>query len=441
MLTSRLLLTSALALAAPAALAQVPNVPPPPPAAEAPGFDMLAALRALEQSHPLLQAYRTAERAAGHDILAASMWTNPQFNVQYYRSVTNYTSYDPQLGQAQFWFGQLLETSNLPGARRAVAEAQRDAAHAETYALRAGLYFDLYAALGQLALARARVEVLRAHLALLTEAERVVEARVREGAAPRYDRDRLGLAQSSAEADLADAEGDVLAARGALAVAVGPGFARLQGEPRFVLEPLAPLPALAGLLERAAEQPTVQVAVARVRAAQGQVEVARRSVLQGVFVQLGVGVGAGYADSNTVGCTNGTAASLCRQVDLMASVSLPLPLVDRGQHTIAAAQARALAAQELVEAVRALARQRVETAYAEVQRRRAALERFVATDEAHAAEFRRAAEAGYREGRLSILELVDAYTSLRDGRLRRLALLRDARAAEVALLRAAGAVP
>lgn len=394
-------------------------------------FGLDDAVRAMLRGHPLLSAARAQHRAASFDVVSAGLWTNPVVSLRYTRSA-GFTTYDPVIGYAEFGVQQQIETSDVPGARRRAMEFEREATRADGLALQQSLIFDVRAAFVSLAGAYARLNVLRETLSDLERAHQIVRARVEAGATPRYDASRIAIALADARAAVADAEADVLRARSDLDVAVGPLAATLQGVPRFDLQANPPLPSLSSML---AELPRARAdlvaATERARAARAQIDVARRSVFPGVALYAGGAFGGGVGLDNA-----GTVTG--RQVDWVVGVTLPLPVVDRGQGSVPAAQHRAIAASDLAEALLVNAQQRVRALYAEVLRRRAALEEYRSTGAAAAGGMRREAEAGYREGRLSILELVDAYTSFRDARLRLVELAVGARLAEVQLGRAAG---
>jgi outer membrane protein, heavy metal efflux system len=426
--------TASLALAATlftavASAQTAPALPPPPPAAPAvaqEGFTLDDAAAAMRRSHPLLAAARSTVRASDGDVVAAGLWTNPVLGATYTRSV-GFTTYDPVVGVPQVGVTQFIETAGLPAARRHAAEFNREALRSDARGVELGLMFDLRAAAVALAEAEARVRVQREAFDDLTSAANVVRSRVNAGAAPRYDASRIVIAQADAEASLADAEADALRARADLDVAVGPGASALRGSLRFDLETTPDLPSVERLVGQVSARPDLVAAERRATAQRAQVEVARRAVFQGVSVYAGAVYGAG-ADDNPDH----------HQVDLMLGLSLPLPVIDRGQGTIPAAQGRADAARSVFDALSLAARQRVHAAWQEVDRRRRALAAWHLAGTSELREMRHEAEVGYREGRLSILELVDAYTSFRDARLRGLGLASDARAAEVLLGRAVG---
>jgi cobalt-zinc-cadmium efflux system outer membrane protein len=400
-------------------------------------FTTAQALAAMRRGNPLVAAARAQEQAASYDVHAAGLWTNPVLAASHTRAIVPAIAgaYDPTLGYSTLGVSQLIETANLPGARMHAARYERDALRAEREGLARGLALDVHEAIVGLVESANRLAVYRATAAELIEAHRIVSARVAAGAAPHYDLSRMSIALAQSRADVADAEADLTAARVELDVAVGPEATTLHGLPDYDLYrsgPLAPLDAL--LTRLGVTRSDLVAASAREREAEWLVSVARRSVFQGITLSAGVAVGA-------YNPLQATPQGLPPEVDATLGVTLPLPFVDRGQGTIPAAQARQTARNELFHAIAVSAAQRLASAYREAMQRRDALDRYVASGAASSVGMLREAEAGYRQGRLQVLDLVDAYVSVRDAQLRIVTLAHDARMAEIAMWRAAGMVP
>lgn len=391
------------------------------------GFGLEDVVRATVRVHPLLTAGEASVRAARADAVTAGLWQNPTLNLLYTRSF-GFTTYDPDVGYPQLMAQQFVELAGLPSARRRAAEALRDAVAADVAVLRGNLVYDAAAAFVNLAAAQARAAVLEEAVTALASADRIVRARVTAGAAPQYDASRIALALAELRAEEGDAEADIVNARGLLDVAVGPGAEALQGVARLDLDAVPSPPPLAELeTTLRARRPELAALRARTDAAEAQVTVAQRGVFPGVWLQAGVAVGAGYADPQQ------------RQVDGMVGVTVPLPLADRGQGTVPAAQARAEVLRAQSEAVTVALRQRLRAAWREAERRQQVWIAFREGVASLDATMRREAEAGYQGGRLSVLELVDAYVSFRDARRRGVEMAAATWLARIALLRAAGA--
>jgi cobalt-zinc-cadmium efflux system outer membrane protein len=118
--------------------------------------------------------------------------------------------------------------------------------------------------------------------------------------------------------------------------------------------------------------------------------------------------------------------------------SLPLPLFDRNQGAIARAAAEANAETLALAAEEAEARAEIERAATVLRERRAALTELEADVMQRVPVLRRMAEDAYQAGSGSILELLDAFTSLKDIRLRELQQLEAAKLAEGECIAVAG---
>jgi cobalt-zinc-cadmium efflux system outer membrane protein len=299
----------------------------------------------------------------------------------------------------------------------------------------------VYVAFVNLTAAVERLAVLRDTAAELERANNIVQTRVREGANPLYDGSRIAIALAEARAEVGQTEAEMLQTRGDLDVSIGPYASTLRGLPVFDLYNLPPLPPLASLLETTrTARPDLVAARNRMHSANAQTQVARRSVFQGVVLYAGAGLGANYCDPGNVACA-GMPNVGSREVDVTVGMTVPIPVIDRGQGTVPAAEARAVSSARVADALALAAEQRVTAIYRSLVRRREILMEYRDTGVTRTAQMRSQAEAGYLGGRLSVLELVDAYTSYRDARLRLVNLAADARTGEVDLGRATGIAP
>lgn len=146
---------------------------------------------------------------------------------------------------------------------------------------------------------------------------------------------------------------------------------------------------------------------------------AQRSVFPGFAIRVQSGFGQGPG-----------------QFDLGLGVSLPLPILDFGQGTIPAAEQRADALRDQADAIAYVAGVRLEAAHREAAQRLEAASRFTDSVTTIGPDMRAEMGAAYREARVSILELVDAYVSTREAALERIALTRQALQALVEIERA-----
>jgi cobalt-zinc-cadmium efflux system outer membrane protein len=316
----------------------------------------------------------------------------------------------------------MLELSNTPGARKRAAGLLLAAARADFAAVDLQLSLDVESAMIDVVLAERRLALLERAVGLLEQAAQVVNKRVAAGASPRYDQARIAVTTAMAHADFDQARAAQARAWGELRAAVGPGMDQLQGAPSYALEDTPQLPEPVTLLSwLAASRPDLEAARQRALSAEAQVQVARRGVWPGLSVSALGGFGAAPG-----------------QLEVGVGLATPLPLVDRGQGTIPAAQARARQALAYRDSVLVPAGARVRGMHAEVRARRRAFEEYTRRAVASGDEMLSEAQAGYLAGRFSVLELADAYAAWRDGRLRALDLAASARQAEVELGREVG---
>lgn len=397
-----------LTLAAPA--------PTPVDVATDTGFTLTQALDAMRAGHPLLDVAAARVDAARATTTAARLWENPSFNADYFIGVRS-TSYD-RAGTFVVGVGQWLPVTATPRLRRDVAAHEAEAVALDSARLVRALELQVEAGMLRLAASLREVEVRRAALDDLSESRRIVDARVSAGVAPAYDATRMALALADAEALVRTAEASASAARGELDVAVGPHASGLRGAPRLDLLGQPPLPPLDELQQRMHSRPDLAAAHARTRAAKSNVTLARREVFPGLGLRIAAGFGQGPG-----------------QVDVGAGISIPIPILNRGQGHIDRARAEVRAAERTAAALLVGAEQRLAAAHITAVRHREASQRYTAMSRDAADALLRQATSGYRDGRLSVLELTDASLSVRDMRLRDLDLAVQARLAELHLRR------
>ncbi len=305
-----------------------------------------------------------------------------------------------------------IELGGARNAQSALAEADTAEARAEVTltttraALRAlELFYEAIAA-------REHAAIAHGHVERLAEAERVLARRVAEGSASGYELARLQLEAELARSARSDRESLALAKLTELTSLLGlsPSDLELRGD-------LAP--------REHAEAPAASRALREVQAAESAAARARDSAGSAWLPSLEAHVGPKLASAG------GEEA-----FGYVAGLSLELPLFDHKQGLDAEAAALSARLRMRREAIARAADRALAQASGQLERTRAELQRFEQATSARAAEVTRAAEAAYREGRQSILELLDAQrmqTSLEE---RKLELRLSAKHAEL-LLRAA----
>ena len=113
------------------------------------------------------------------------------------------------------------------------------------------------------------------------------------------------------------------------------------------------------------------------------------------------------------------------------SVSVGLPLFNKGQVDRQLAEAEAVQVRARREILKDRILAEVRAAHASLRIRRQIADEYEAQSGSRAAEIRRIAEVAYQEGELGILELLDSYRVAQSASLRLLELRADAKLAEV----------
>ncbi len=395
------------------------TAPPPTAVARSGPIRLESAVASMKRSHPLVLAARSRVHTMRAEAVNAGLWTNPILDAAHVRAMRN-SSYD-RYGATSFGVTQFLELSGAPSARRRAAQEEATATEWDVATLERRLRADLERAFIECAAAVQRKAIMQAFLEDLHRAEKIVTSRFSGGFAPRYDQSRISIALADAEAGLQSVEGDIARTRGALWTAIGPEATQLGDLPDFDFSRVPAVPALqaatTGLDDRL---PQLIAARRRVRSADADVDAAERSVFPGI----GVRVGGGYGQAPL-------------QTDLSLGIIVPLPVLDRGQGRIPAARARVNETTWLASAIRAAAVQEISAIHAELIKRQSAYVQFLARSTTVSDSMRQEAEAGYREAKLSVFELIDAYQSLRDVKLRMVELSAALHVAHSELRRAA----
>jgi cobalt-zinc-cadmium efflux system outer membrane protein len=351
----------------------------------------------------------------------AGRWPNPVIDLHAENIVASGWHWrppaDPALAPGLDAFAvvtQPIELGGKRGARRAVAEGDADTAVAELSQVERGLAMEtvrLY--LGALR-AREMLQALEENRGEMTEIQRVVAARVREGYAAEAD-----LAKYQAESARLDSESvrlrieltRNLAQLDALFGRAGPASGLEPGQLVMPAPRAAPAGSAAAVASRAVERsPDVQAARAR------ETRAARALSFEQAQGVPNLDVVGGYKR------TNGFDTAVL-------GVAMAIPLFDRNQRGVATATggARAAASQ------RAAVEQRVAAeAKAIVNASQSLAERARRVDEellAPAALVRLAARTSYSEGAANIVAMVDADRVYLDARREALQVKLDALAA------------
>jgi len=249
----------------------------------------------------------------------------------------------------------------------------------------------------------------------------VLKKRVAAGATAQYDLTRGELEAERVRTELSDALVDEKAALEELRKAIGPAapIGPFAVAPVDLSPPYAEVGALTAFALSA--RGDLKAARALSGGAEASAILAKREVVPDITLSLGL--------LNT----NGP-----HSTDVLAGVSIPIPIIRRGQGTIQAARSTADAARFDVQALETRIPTEVIRAIAVYQQRVAERDRYQTAVKQRAERLLRIAQTAYREGARGILELVDAYRTSREVRLRDLELRAAAEAAGFDVAEAVG---
>ncbi|WP_027328305.1 TolC family protein [Marinimicrobium agarilyticum] len=358
---------------------------------------------AIEQgmAQPAIQSLLEAQQdQAEGERLSAGRWDNP--DIEYSRE-----SLDLRSGQSEettWWVRQRLDLAGSKGLERDAAAMTEEAAETrvvmERRQWRARIREQFYDALA----AQIRAQALTDHSQRLQRMATVIEQRVAQGDASRYDSLRMNQERTRAQSAATEAQARHRAQREQL-------FSLVGGDPERLGGALLP-PAVAYEEHPLKQHPELKMLTALEQSATLKAKAARRAA----WPEVSLGVGRKTLDEGGYSA-EGNAIAL----------SVEIPLFDRNEGDVQ--RARGLAHEYAAD--HALTHNRLRA-----QLR--ALRLTLAAQRESAQELRRAmntgddslsaiAEASYQAGELSVMELVDAYRTELDTRLQYIDSARAAR--------------
>ena len=355
-----------------------------------------AAIARALATHPRISAAQQFVRAARGARLTARSWTNPTFNYQ--------SESMPAAGGAVTMDREVMTFAMVPleplyqlWPRSEQASAEVRAAEADLAGTRRMVALDAAAAFFSASSAQVTVDALLDVRNWLDSLVSYTRARVREGAAAEVDLIRLEVEHGRTETDLAMARVDLARARAQLATLVGIESFTLS-VPADTIEGVASLLPRDSLLGLALlHRPELLAADARLDAARSGVSVERSRIVREVGVMVGAKA------------TQGTRT-------LMTGLSLPIPLFDQNRGEMQRADAQRRIAVFEREQLRRQVTADVSGSYAAVQALTEQLSLMRDSLLRRAEESRRIAEAAYREGATSLVQVLDAARALAEAR-------------------------
>lgn len=358
---------------------------------------------------------RAAREEAEAAVLEAGAWPNPvlEYSRERVPGAEGATEHTWQLAQP-------IDVGGRRGLRRDAATQRVDVAIAEASRRREELAADVRRAFHEALLRQERVAATERWIARFAEIESAVGKMRRGGEVSGYDHRRLAreLASGRARLALETAERDL--ARQRLAALLPPAAA--SRVPGGSLLPEAPR-ALEDAVARMPQRPDLAALARRAEAA----DTDRRASLRGWIPEVTVGVGSKTVDG-----------PLGRDSGVVASVSIPLPLFQRDQGGVKRAAAQGLAARSELRLALARAEGEVRGLHRETTQLVAAAVDFRERGTGPSGELLRVAEAAYRGGESTLLELLDAHRGALEAETTALDLEWKAREARIAYDLAAG---
>lgn len=371
---------------------------------------MEEALRRTEETAPASRAIGLRVERARAQARATGLWANPEVMLSREDSAGTVERFSNLSLAIPLW-GRLgrERAAGRSGLAAAVASADQ-----ERVALRAAVreaFIDLLRAQEQ----AKGLESGRGRLADLLE---VLRKREREGESSGFDRMRAERALAEVEADRLEVRGSVGGARAALGALVA--LPREELEASGSLSALSALPSVEEARSLALSRGDLRALDAETEQADHLATAARRRLVPEPTLTAG---------------TKTTEGGGARESGPVLALAFSLPLFDRGQSArVSRAEADALRARRETLALEVDAE--VTAAHAVAAARREAEAAYLGA--ADSEELVRIARAAYEAGELRIFELLDAYRTALEVRLRAIALQAEARRAEVALVRAIG---
>lgn len=372
---------------------------------------------------PALAAFSRELRALEADTAQAGAFANPvaQLEVEDFAGSGEFNGTDE--AQTTLRIAQLVELGGKRAARVRLAAAESEVGRWDFEAARAAAIARTARAFVEVLVAQERIALADEAIAQANATLHAARERVAAGIASPVEVSRATIALHEAELLRATGGFALDAARAELAAQLG------SGEPDFeraigALEPPPPLPSLEALTALVELNPEVGHWATEISARDASLGVARAARVPDV--EVGVGV-------RRLSGPNDTA--------LVASVSVPLPLWNRNRYAIEAAAQRRERAVESQRAARVSALAEIARAHAGL---RAARESASALRETLLPEADRAVATlrdGYRRGRFTSLEVLDAERARLGARERYVQALGDAQLGAAELDRLVGAAP
>ncbi len=351
-----------------------------------------AALAEAEARSPLIQAARARVASAEARVRQAGFRINPELSVE----IENFA------GTGEYSGARGLETTvainqrlDLGGRRRSrvsVARAELAAEELRLAIARADLAQQVREQFARAITARDKLRIAEENASRSSDLSRIAGQLVDAGREPPLRAIRARSAAAQARAELEGARADEAASRRSLAALFG------VTEP-----PLNVAGSLVDLAPRAIDpERSLDVRLAELELAVAEAEVGQQVAQRSLDPAVGVGVRQFRGSGD---------------VALVGGVSLPIPVFDRNRGNIEAARANVTAFEARRASALATVTVRAQNAIAAVEAAEARVGALEGAAVPEAFEAVRLAQESYREGRATLLELLDAQNAYRSAEL------------------------
>ncbi|MFB6272917.1 MAG: TolC family protein [Salinibacter sp.] len=367
--------------------------------------------RALLRAHnPRLRAARARGRATGQAARARSLFPNPTLSVSEERTNLSGSGVDDQ------WYLSVTQPLRYPGehrARSAAARATARAAEAQAQETAAVLYRRVRRRYLSVVVAQRRRATHRRFTDAIRRAARAARVRVQEGDLGTFRQARIQTAQAQYEEGLAEARRTLRTARTDLYALLHPGDAEKTPPDTAALPDYEVTGTLRYRPVTVSQSAALQRALqqrGRMRAARATLQAQRKRLTTARYGRLpNLSVSAGPKTQNVPGSET--------TFGFTAALNVELPLWNGGQTTVDARRNRRAEAQARLEAARRRVRTDVRTAIEDLRSYRTRIETVSQKVLADTDSLLQNAQYVYREGQISLFELLDAIEAARSAAL------------------------
>ena len=323
------------------------------------------------------------------DVTEAGLMPNPTLDYKHDR-----TSGSSTKREQAFHLQQSFDIAGRRGLRREAAELRVQAVQGEIEARHLELAAEIRRHFHEVLLRQNLIQATQAWSDRFARIESIVTKLARGGEVSGYDRRRLSRERVVAQVRLDTEHAELERAREQLWGLLGGGNGIAQHRILAgTLLPATPLP-IDALRHRLKARPGLKALEERAAAA----DIEGRAAGRGWIPDVTLGIGPKRVDDGAI-----------RETGVALSIAIPLPIFDRQQAGGQRAASQAMIARGEYALVLARAEGDLRGLWKQTERLRTAATEFRARSMATSAELTRIAEAAYRAGESTLLELLDAY--------------------------------